>query len=270
MRDRQARGKNPYVEESDASDAEPMRLGGYHIAESHMERERRGEAMFVLDNPEALMAHAQASGDSIAGQRLRFMRQLCGFDNDKYDDASTSSSSTRNTKRRPTTVPAAGEATANTAKAAATHRQEEECGKDNSHGECDVLVGSEPILDLFPCRSTFAVSALTLASTAATGCTVEEVLVSLHTETIARSLTRQEAASVPSSLSLFVGVVAFSIALELARLRITAGVVAAAFLATTIAVLAFFDDTVATLLARNGLDVSVFSQAFTVDVSPKA
>ncbi|CAF3555662.1 unnamed protein product [Fusarium graminearum] len=100
MRDRQARGKNPYVEESDASDAEPMRLGGYHIAESHMERERRGEAMFVLDNPEALMAHAQASGDSIAGQRLRFMRQLCGFDNDKYDDASTSSSSTRNTKRR--------------------------------------------------------------------------------------------------------------------------------------------------------------------------
>ncbi|ESU05496.1 hypothetical protein FGSG_00331 [Fusarium graminearum PH-1] len=99
MRDRQARGKNPYVEESDASDAEPMRLGG-HIAESHMERERRGEAMFVLDNPEALMAHAQASGDSIAGQRLRFMRQLCGFDNDKYDDTSTSSSSTRNTKRR--------------------------------------------------------------------------------------------------------------------------------------------------------------------------
>lgn len=28
-----------------------------------MEKERRGEAMHVLDNPEALMAHAQASGD---------------------------------------------------------------------------------------------------------------------------------------------------------------------------------------------------------------
>ncbi|KAI1065942.1 hypothetical protein NW752_004030 [Fusarium irregulare] len=98
MRDKQARGKNPYSEESDASDAEPMRLGGRHVTESHMEKERRGEAMFVLDNPEALMAHAQANSDSIAGQRLRFMRQLCGFDNDKYDDASTTS--TRNTKRR--------------------------------------------------------------------------------------------------------------------------------------------------------------------------
>jgi hypothetical protein len=63
MRDKQARGKNPYSEDSDASDTEPMRLGGHRIAESHMERERRGEAMFVLDNPEALMAHAQASGD---------------------------------------------------------------------------------------------------------------------------------------------------------------------------------------------------------------
>ncbi|RGP80365.1 hypothetical protein FLONG3_1514 [Fusarium longipes] len=102
MRDKQARGKNPYSEESDASDAEPMRLGGHtHIAESHMEKERRGEAMFVLDNPEALMAHAQANGDSVAGQRLRFMRQLCGFDNDKYENASPStSSSTRSTKRR--------------------------------------------------------------------------------------------------------------------------------------------------------------------------
>ena len=34
-----------------------------HVTESHMEKERRGEAMFVLDNPEALMAHAQANSD---------------------------------------------------------------------------------------------------------------------------------------------------------------------------------------------------------------
>ncbi|KAL3605445.1 hypothetical protein FPOAC2_00391 [Fusarium poae] len=100
MRDKQARGKNPYVEDSDASESEPLRLGGNSNTESHTERERRGEAMFVLDNPEALMAHAQATGDSIAGQRLRFMRQLCGFDNEKHEDASTTTSSTRNTKRR--------------------------------------------------------------------------------------------------------------------------------------------------------------------------
>ncbi|KAF4997362.1 hypothetical protein FGRMN_3947 [Fusarium graminum] len=99
MRDKQARGKNPYSEDSDTSDAEPMRLGGHHYAESHMERERRGEAMHVLDNPEALMAHAQANGDSIAGQRLRFMRQLCGFD-DKHDDSSSSVSSARGNKSR--------------------------------------------------------------------------------------------------------------------------------------------------------------------------
>jgi hypothetical protein len=80
MRDKQARGKNPYSEESDVSDAEPRRLGPRYrspaslsfgtetdsysqIYETHMERERRREAMYILDNPAALMAHAQASGD---------------------------------------------------------------------------------------------------------------------------------------------------------------------------------------------------------------
>ncbi|KAF5680648.1 hypothetical protein FDENT_8346 [Fusarium denticulatum] len=102
MRDRQARGKNPYSEESDVSDGEPSRLGPQYRAsaarpctadadscspmfETHIERERRGEAIYILDNHAALMAHAQATGDSIAGQRLRFMRQLCGFE-DKHDD----------------------------------------------------------------------------------------------------------------------------------------------------------------------------------------
>ncbi|KAF4954639.1 hypothetical protein FGADI_5106 [Fusarium gaditjirri] len=108
MRDRQARGKNPYSEESDVSDGEPRRLGPRYrssasrsfsadadsccpIFETHVERERRGEAMYILDNHAALMAHAQATGDSIAGQRLRFMRQLCGFE-DKHDETSTTRS----------------------------------------------------------------------------------------------------------------------------------------------------------------------------------
>lgn len=128
MRDRQARGKNPYSEESDVSDGEPRRLGPRYrsstsrsfsadadsyspVFETHVERERRGEAMYILDNHAALMAHAQATGDvciitililkilvvlnhrvqSIAGQRLRFMRQLCGFE-DKHDDTSTARS----------------------------------------------------------------------------------------------------------------------------------------------------------------------------------
>ncbi|KAF4340461.1 hypothetical protein FBEOM_5588 [Fusarium beomiforme] len=96
MRDRQARGKNPYSDDSDASDPDRMELGVRQPFESHVERERRGEAMFILDNPAALMAHAQASGDSIAGQRLRFMRQLCGLD-DKHNDTSTSTYSARTT-----------------------------------------------------------------------------------------------------------------------------------------------------------------------------
>ncbi|KAF4437967.1 hypothetical protein F53441_12886 [Fusarium austroafricanum] len=99
MRDKQARGKNPHSE-SEASDTEPMRLGSRGDKnESHLERERRGEAMYVLDNPVALMAHAQASGDSIAGQRLRFMRQLCGFD-DKHDDVTSSTGSARSKQSR--------------------------------------------------------------------------------------------------------------------------------------------------------------------------
>lgn len=80
MRDRQARGKNPYSEESDVSDGEPSRLGPQYRAsaarpcsadtdscspmfETHIERERRGEALYILDNHAALMAHAQATGD---------------------------------------------------------------------------------------------------------------------------------------------------------------------------------------------------------------
>ncbi|KAF7540788.1 hypothetical protein G7Z17_g12111 [Cylindrodendrum hubeiense] len=105
MRDRQARGKDPYSkgegsEDSDGSDAGPIRLGRGGLAtESFAERERKGEAMSILDNPETLMAHAQANDDSISGQRLRFMRQLCGFDQ-KPDVGGTPAGAGRNKSRR--------------------------------------------------------------------------------------------------------------------------------------------------------------------------
>ncbi|UPK98547.1 hypothetical protein LCI18_009482 [Fusarium solani-melongenae] len=93
MRDKQARGKDPSKEEelpeppemkdSDQASPDQLKIGGRHAEESHLERERKGEAMSVLDNPEALLAYAQASGDSVTGQRLRWLRQLCGYDEDR-------------------------------------------------------------------------------------------------------------------------------------------------------------------------------------------
>ncbi|KAM6537175.1 hypothetical protein FALCPG4_003117 [Fusarium falciforme] len=88
MRDRQARGKDPTKEEeqpepSKTKDSDALQIGGRHYEESHLEKERKGEALSVLDNPEALLAHAQASGDSVTGQRVRWLRQLCGYDEDR-------------------------------------------------------------------------------------------------------------------------------------------------------------------------------------------
>ncbi|KAH7156817.1 hypothetical protein EDB81DRAFT_400767 [Dactylonectria macrodidyma] len=83
MRDRQARGKNPYSKSSDDSDDDgPMMVGnrGGIDSDSFAERERKGEAMSVLDSPDTLMAHALANNDSVTGQRLRWMRQLCGIE----------------------------------------------------------------------------------------------------------------------------------------------------------------------------------------------
>ncbi|QUC23837.1 uncharacterized protein UV8b_08078 [Ustilaginoidea virens] len=66
MRDRQARGKNPYKLTS--------------RTESFQDRERRDFALSVLDSPEQLMMYALSAGDSVPGQRVRFMRMLCGFE----------------------------------------------------------------------------------------------------------------------------------------------------------------------------------------------
>ncbi|RSL60879.1 hypothetical protein CEP54_006508 [Fusarium duplospermum] len=87
MRDRQARGKEPEKEEESASvrsaDTSNSEVGYRHYEETQWEKERRGEALSVLDNPEALLAHAQANGDSVTGQRARFLRLLCGYDEDR-------------------------------------------------------------------------------------------------------------------------------------------------------------------------------------------
>lgn len=65
--------------------------------------------------------------------------------------------------------------------------------------------------------------------------------------------------------AVLVGVITDCAVLELASARITAVVVAAAFFATTVAVFIAFDDTVATLLPRDGLDVFVVAQAVGLD-----
>ncbi|KAK4655982.1 hypothetical protein QC762_307250 [Podospora pseudocomata] len=99
MRDRQARGKDPYnsgdgSEGSDLSDREggigtsKLRLGGggggggggRPEKEDYASRELRQKAIAFLDNPELLMMYAQSTGDSIPGARLHFMRLLCGYD----------------------------------------------------------------------------------------------------------------------------------------------------------------------------------------------
>ncbi|RMJ10240.1 hypothetical protein BHE90_008097 [Fusarium euwallaceae] len=90
MRDSQARGKDPDREEETASvhsgtstNSEILKIGGRHYEETHWEKERKGEAMSVLDNPEVLLAQAQANGDSVTGQRVRFQRMLCGYDDER-------------------------------------------------------------------------------------------------------------------------------------------------------------------------------------------
>ncbi|TWU78698.1 hypothetical protein ED733_006093 [Metarhizium rileyi] len=79
MRDRQARGKDPYGD-SESEDEAPVRLGRAVRAEPFEDRERRGFALSVLDCPESLMMYAQSAGDSVPGQRLRFTAMLCGFE----------------------------------------------------------------------------------------------------------------------------------------------------------------------------------------------
>ncbi|KAM3436664.1 hypothetical protein MY4824_004257 [Beauveria thailandica] len=99
MRDRQSRGKDPYTkghedeeddeEEEDEDDDDmdldedddgsTMQVGNVPKNETFEERQRRQDALAVLDSPEQLMMYAQMMNDSIPGQRYQFMRTLCGF-----------------------------------------------------------------------------------------------------------------------------------------------------------------------------------------------
>ncbi|KAK4190190.1 hypothetical protein QBC35DRAFT_449580 [Podospora australis] len=91
MRDRQARGKDPYGSEdgsggSDMSDGEgrlrlrPSEQGAQK--EDYTSRERRERAQGFLNNPELLMMYAQSSGLTVPGARLHFMKILCGLDDE--------------------------------------------------------------------------------------------------------------------------------------------------------------------------------------------
>ncbi|KAK3683738.1 hypothetical protein B0T22DRAFT_259548 [Podospora appendiculata] len=97
MRDRQARGKDPYQstdgsdDNSDLSDGETDislrgRIGNGRIGkEDFAATERRQKAIAFLENPELLMMYAQSTGDSVAGARYHFTKMMCGYDN--ADDA---------------------------------------------------------------------------------------------------------------------------------------------------------------------------------------
>ncbi|EXU99830.1 hypothetical protein X797_006959 [Metarhizium robertsii] len=90
MRDRQARGKDPYKDSDSDYDDGPerrVRLGRGVKTEPFEDKERRGFALSVLDSPESLMMYALSAGDvgppsfqSVPGQRLRFTAMLCGFE----------------------------------------------------------------------------------------------------------------------------------------------------------------------------------------------
>lgn len=104
MRDRQARGKDPYhsgdgSEGSDLSDRETgtgtrLRLGSSRNLdkEDFSRTERRHKAVAFLDSPELLMMYAQSTGDSIPGVRLHFMKMLCGYDEESVEDGRKSTS----------------------------------------------------------------------------------------------------------------------------------------------------------------------------------
>ncbi|KAI1804537.1 hypothetical protein F4811DRAFT_552754 [Daldinia bambusicola] len=89
MRDRQARGKDPYESSDASSDWAPeanrkYRAGGSKPSsgkdESFSMTERRRVASQVLDSPELLMMAAQRDNESIPATRLRYTRMLCGFE----------------------------------------------------------------------------------------------------------------------------------------------------------------------------------------------
>ncbi|KAL7805876.1 hypothetical protein V8C26DRAFT_417374 [Trichoderma gracile] len=98
MRDRQARGKNTHrkheddvtddddyddEDDDDEKEEEDGQFEGFtYRSEPFETRERRAYALAVLDRPEQLMMYANTTNDSVAGQRVRFTRMMCGFDDE--------------------------------------------------------------------------------------------------------------------------------------------------------------------------------------------
>ncbi|KAK3315109.1 hypothetical protein B0H66DRAFT_606019 [Apodospora peruviana] len=135
MRDRQARGKDPYNSDEFSDDEDNMRavegagaggsddmmtdydddddtaasaarnaklrLGcGRMEKEDFSKAERRQKAVAFLDSPELLMMYAQSTGDTLPAARLHFMKMLCGYDDPSQSTsggASGSSSDRRST-----------------------------------------------------------------------------------------------------------------------------------------------------------------------------
>ncbi|KAK2018977.1 hypothetical protein LZ32DRAFT_687309 [Colletotrichum eremochloae] len=137
MRDRQARGKDPYSPDDSPSDSDlefdgvdsPSRGvgrlghlgpghghahghahgggatgGGVGDGDSYEVRRRKLWAVSVLEDPERLAMYACSRGDSIPGTRLYFTRILCGFDEEPAlqpaDPRKAASSSRRDPRRR--------------------------------------------------------------------------------------------------------------------------------------------------------------------------
>ncbi|PSR90548.1 hypothetical protein BD289DRAFT_452334 [Coniella lustricola] len=96
MRDRQARGKDPYLPETTLPAAIAHRTPSMarmppakHPKEPFQRTERRDWAETVLDNPELLMMYAHSSGDTLPVTRLRFKKIMCGLDDYDDEDLST-------------------------------------------------------------------------------------------------------------------------------------------------------------------------------------
>ncbi|KAK8077380.1 hypothetical protein PG996_003550 [Apiospora saccharicola] len=101
MRDRQARGKDPYHDSGDDSEGASGDWGGRNRGsrdESYAYIEQRRHAAQILDNPELLMTNAQREGDSIPATRLRYTRMLCGVVEE--DAPSTSSKQSGDKKKK--------------------------------------------------------------------------------------------------------------------------------------------------------------------------
>ncbi|KAK4250104.1 hypothetical protein C7999DRAFT_29350 [Corynascus novoguineensis] len=94
MRDRQARGKDPYqsgdgsdggnLSDRESGSGTRLRLGSGRVEKEDFARiESRQKAIAFLESPELLMMYAQSTGDSIAAARLHFTKMLCGYDNEE-------------------------------------------------------------------------------------------------------------------------------------------------------------------------------------------